>query len=157
LVITDRSTAESYYQQIRDPHFKGAVVSSVWHVAYRNKMHPKDEILNTAAEKLFTFQISIFYPHSSCLIGVVDIYIMHFVSNGLIKHWADSIVPDAYHDSRYTVETKEPQKLTLFQLRGAYKVYGTALGVSFIVFLLELLSKRVRLIRKLMDFWQYKL
>jgi hypothetical protein len=154
MVIINSKDMELYYQRIQDPEFKGALISSVLHVAYRNKMNLSNEKLHIAAEMFLTQQIAMFFPKTSCLIQVFDTVIIDIVSSGLIDIWANNIVPPVYRRSHDVEGTKEPQKLTLYQLRGAYKLYGGAIGVSAIVFLLELLSKRVRLIRKLIDYWQ---
>jgi hypothetical protein len=154
IVYVERNEFEKYVIKVRDPDFKGAFVSSDFHVGYRNMKNPDLPNLSVAAEALMALQIAIYFPKSSCLISVFDEIIENIVSSGLIGVWKFRVVPQRYFLRREDDDVHTPKPLTLYETRGVFKAYGYALATAGMAFVAEMLSLRVRWLKTILDAWQ---
>lgn len=78
--------------KLLDSDFKGALLSSEDHIAYKNKAAYPEQFYRYSKEVFSTFNLCIYMNRKSCLVQQIDKYIQKLRSNGLIKRWADKVV-----------------------------------------------------------------
>lgn len=121
---------------LHDPDFKGVVLTSEDHLAYRNiQAFPK--FFHHATETIFTNNIVIYMAKQSCLAHNIDNIIIHLVNGGFIDKWASLFI-----DKHFLNHRSDPKAVALKmdQLLGAFQLLFFGLCVSFLFFLLELVS-----------------
>lgn len=91
------------------------------------------------------FPVGLYYPKRSPLRDVFDEQVRMIVPSGLVGDWIKR-----YGDYDFFARPKEksePRKLSNEHLAGAYQLYGCCLGVSVVVFILEMVSPRFPVLR----------
>ena len=135
---------------IQHSEVKGGILSTLETVSYMNKNLTKTGgFYRMMNERAYVQQLSIYSQKFSCLLRPFDYLINQLGSSGLIKQWASQSV-----DKRYLKEQsphQEPKKLSNAHLKGMYEIFLLGLGLSFFVFILELLSLRNKRIKRIMD------
>lgn len=135
-------------------NFKGALLSSQDHIAFLNQGAFPKAFFHSAEEIVSSFNLCIYLHRQSCLAQRINENILALQSNGLMMTWAKKFVDYSYLKEK---TVSEPKVLVFEQLRGAYELLAIGLALSFFVFLLEVLSIRVRCLRKLLrKMWRQK-
>ncbi|KXJ69660.1 hypothetical protein RP20_CCG026223 [Aedes albopictus] len=118
----------------------GVILSPMDLVAYNNRVNPRTRFVHIAREHVSVFPVGLYYPKRSPLWDVFDKQVRMIVPSGLVGDWIKR-----YGDYDFFARPKEksePRKLSNEHLAGAYQLYGCCLGVSVVVFLLEMVSPR---------------
>lgn len=120
--------------QVLDPEFKGAVLTSNDHLAYRNIKAFPNKFFRHAPETIFTNNIVIYMNKQSCLAYQVNQVIINSVNGGLIEIWASQ-----YIDKNFLKHKSSPKAvgLTMTQLSGAFQLLLLGLCISFLFFMAE--------------------
>ncbi|XP_053699476.1 uncharacterized protein LOC128746453 [Sabethes cyaneus] len=121
------------------------------YVARHNKLRGNrgSAFAQIARESLGTCTAVIYYPKRSILTPAFDRQIMRIQSVGLDKFWLNRY--GDYQFFRQETNNRIPEALTGEHLLGAYEVYGTMLLGSSLVWALEMLSLKVRWLRKVFE------
>lgn len=128
----------SYLNHIRtDPYYKGVYANSLFKALYLNQVSPKDSRYNICKEPYSTYPIVIYAKKNFYLIDALNEKISLMQAAGLIEFWYYQDL-----DIRYLVTTfTEPLKtLTMKHLGGCFQILFFGLALSFLAFILELLS-----------------
>lgn len=102
--------------------------------------------IHIAKEKVFATNIVMLFPKYSYLTHVFDNIILKCLNNGLIEYWSRGL--ERYHHD--TMDEYHVAAMKLFQLKGLIFVGLFGYFCAFTVFLLELASKRIPWLRKLL-------
>uniref|UniRef100_A0A3F2ZEL9 Uncharacterized protein n=1 Tax=Phlebotomus papatasi TaxID=29031 RepID=A0A3F2ZEL9_PHLPP len=142
---------EDYKMKSTTPGFKGAVVASAFNIAYLNeKYHSHNIRFRRSKEQIVLLYICIYLRKYSYLTKPFDKELWRYVESGLINRWLS-----VFYNKQYLKDTPDksiPQALTFDQLSGIFMAYVILLVFSFMVFLLEVLSRKSRVLRALCNF-----
>lgn len=123
------------------PGFKGAILTSVDHLAYRNIHAFPDRYYNHAPDVIFANNLVIYLNKDSCLTYQFDEIIENLISGGLIETWASNFIDKNFLKHRSSNSAKT---LNFSQLLGAFQLLLTGIIMSSIVFLVEFIHERVK-------------
>ncbi|CAO1346132.1 unnamed protein product [Diamesa hyperborea] len=147
-VIIKSTEVLSIRQKTLQSSFKGTLLSSFDQVLYSNKLTYNNYTLNVCQEELFRFQYSIYFRKNSYFIRVFNDIINSFTSNGLVNEVARKYIDIKYKKPPYQ---KEPKQFQLQQLMGGFEILATGLLMATFTCVLEILSKRVQLLRRVFE------
>lgn len=136
------------FDEMDKPEFKYIYLRTKASIAYFNRIHSKSVTISDYS--LFMFSIAIFTRKHSYLTHTIDNEILKYLANGIFDYWASKFV-----DTKYLIPQqigKGPQKLTMNELSGGYQIFMLFLILSLFVFLLELLSTKIVLLKRFFDF-----
>jgi hypothetical protein len=134
-----------------DPDFNGAFLTSEDHLIYYNMMNYPNVLVNIASEPLFSIKLCIYLKKKSSLIGQINKQLIALTTHGFIKQWKYSFI-----ERRFLTKPKqnpEPKKLNLSQVKGGFQLLLFGAFMAGVVFLLELLSVRLKMLRTFFDFF----
>lgn len=122
--------------KVVSPEFKGALLSSDDHLAYRNIHASPNQFFRHAPETVLTYNIVIYMHKQSCLVGEVNQKIIYLVNSGLVQTWAAQFTDKNFlkHTS-----TNKAVAINFVQLLGAFQLLSTGLIMGGIIFILEML------------------
>lgn len=149
-VPTTIEDVQKYRMQTMNYDFKGAVLTNEYMAAYMNKQYSKQNIMfHTMKPPILQLLFSILLRQDSFLTKLFDEELMKLYDSGMIHKWSS-----LFNDAMYLKQTSDyvPGPLSLYQLRGIFIIYLFLIAISFLVFLLELLSKKSRFVKKLCNF-----
>lgn len=145
-VVVNSSMLLKKRMETTNPYGNTAVSSSLEQILYYNKLNYKENTtLTVCKEYLFTFQYGIYFRKNSYLEQAFNKKIQLLKSSGLIDFWASEFI-----NSRYlNIKTRDgsPKKLNMEQLLGGFEVLLIGLVVGFFVFLVEAISRWLRIAR----------
>lgn len=139
--ILSASNFTRLLDQIVDPEFNGAFLTSEDHLAYQNIHAFPKRYYSHALEAICTNNIVIYFNKISCLVSEVDHKIMYLVSSGIIQKWSSGFIDKKFLKHRSSTSAKA---LNFSQLLGAFQIYLVALLVSFTSFSVELLLSQIK-------------
>uniref|UniRef100_A0A3F2ZEN3 Uncharacterized protein n=1 Tax=Phlebotomus papatasi TaxID=29031 RepID=A0A3F2ZEN3_PHLPP len=149
--IIDADEVDTYRLKILDSNFKGAFAGTLTTVAHLNEKFSSQNIrFRTISENIVPYYISMAMRPYSYLKEPFEKELERYRESGLIKYWVSK-----FHNERYLKDDSNqeiPRPLTFNQLNGIFLLYLILMTFSFFVFLLELLSKKSRLLRRLFNF-----
>lgn len=105
----------------------------------------------------FSFQpMCIYFRKHSCLTDAFDEQINLYTDSGLMNNWVSQFSQKKYLRFHSTIDNQRShQKLQLTQFGGTFLLCSGMIFATTLVFLLELFSKRISIIRKIMDILQW--
>ncbi|XP_053677921.1 uncharacterized protein LOC128728323 [Anopheles nili] len=132
------------------------VVCPIDMVAYNNKLKRRKHLgkkIYVTRESITFFPLTIYYPKKSFLTQVFDHEIKKIIQSGIINFWVRNYGDYDLDTGRRTSQTAtSPRKLTLKHMVGAYQILLGVHLLAIIVFLFELASIRIVIIRRLLEF-----
>lgn len=131
--------------QIIDPEFKGAMLTSEDHLAYRNIKAFPDRYYRHASEVIFTNNLVIFMTKNSCLANEVDQIINMLVSGGFIKIWASHYIDANFLKRR---SSSKAVSLKMTQVLGSFELLIFGFAASFVIFAFEIVFNRFKRLKK---------
>lgn len=125
----------------------GVFIGAADTVGFHNNLHHKTGILIPAKQRIFLLPIVFFFEKYSCLTPAFSSKIELLNSGGLIQLWRRIYqrMPVTHREEKDT----EPRQLSLEQVGGIFVIAAWAYGVCLVVFLIELLSMRIRCLQVL--------
>ena len=134
--------------KLQNPHFKGAMPTTLDFVLDYNKHHMKNftEVLK---EYLFVQRYCIYFRKNSYLVHRVNEIIGSLQTNGIISRWERQSIDKRYLN-RPSVP-KRPKTLNLDQVMGGICIYFIGLGISLLIFLLELVSLKITSLKNMYE------
>ena len=133
-----------------NPSFTGAILTAEDHVAFLNEKDP-DVFYQVCEEKISSASLCIYLQKSSCFTNEINRNILALTSNGLIDSWGTSVIDQSFlKDKRHD---RAPKQLNNLQLGGGYRLLVFGLAVGFMIFLLEIASKKIKILKKLFGFF----
>lgn len=131
-----------------DENFEGAYLAGAQVIDYVNLMNfPNVNLLKTKDYLLLT-PVCIYFRKHSCLLKPLNNQISLYINSGLIKSWTNQYKLPTYKESELSL----PKALRFNQISGIVNVCFYLSIASIIVFFLEVLSKRYRKIKAVLDF-----
>uniref|UniRef100_A0A3F2ZEM7 Uncharacterized protein n=1 Tax=Phlebotomus papatasi TaxID=29031 RepID=A0A3F2ZEM7_PHLPP len=145
----------SYYQEYRlqtlDHNFKGAVLTTELSVAYLNeRFASKNKYFRTTKDQVAQFYITIPMRKNSFLKVPFDKILWRYKESGLIDHW--SMLFFNLRNVKLQSEQNGPQPLNIDQLSGIFVVFLVLIAFSCLIFIMEVISTKLRFVRRLTNF-----
>ena len=134
-----------YRQKLDNPHFLGAMTSSLDFVLHYNELTWGSHLVMFCKEILYTHQYVIYFQKNSYLLNAANDVMEALQTNGLMSYWR-SITMDIKF-LKGPPEPREPRKLDLDQLMGGVYLFCVGLMTGIMVFMLELLSIKVHFLK----------
>jgi hypothetical protein len=138
IVVVDPDRYEETFDRVIDPDFKGAVLSTKDHLAYRNILIAPKRFYHHAEEVIMTRNIVIYMTKQSSLAYEIDETILYLMNGGFINIWISMIINDDFLKNKMSVKIFP---LTVNHLIGAFQILISGLIVSVLLFMVELLSR----------------
>lgn len=129
------------YNEALNPDFKGALLTSSEHLAYRNIKNYPDRYFNHAPEVVFKSNLVIYFVKDSCFKRQVDQLIIRLLNGGFLSQWASLFIDKNFLKQQ---EAKQALPLNFEHLKGCFQVFMAGLTVSCVVFVVEMLLKHKR-------------
>ncbi|XP_075158060.1 ionotropic receptor 7b [Haematobia irritans] len=127
-------------------HNKLALLTLTEYYVYFRQMDSGAKDLYVLPEILFNQQLSIYMMKNSPFLYRFNMYIKHFVNEGLMHRWSHHILPDGGH---YLTESEgRPKVISLDQLLGAFNLLIICLFISFCVFIIEISMFKLKGIKR---------
>uniref|UniRef100_A0AAG5DNK1 Ionotropic glutamate receptor L-glutamate and glycine-binding domain-containing protein n=1 Tax=Anopheles atroparvus TaxID=41427 RepID=A0AAG5DNK1_ANOAO len=123
-------------------------------VAYHNRFRKRTlggKPIHVTRDSITRFPVTIYYQPKSLLTNVFDREVRKLDQSGLMHFWVRNY-GDYDFQTRLEGGGGDPKKLTNSHLAGAYQIFVVALLLSVLVFVVELVSVRVRSLRIVLDF-----
>jgi hypothetical protein len=139
-----------YSEKVLDANFKGAVFSSDDILNYLNMLHFPEKHYNSCEEKIFIFSLCILLNENTALLTEINQQLLAITTNGFMQAWTKTFTGSKITDSK--IPQEGPKRLSNNQLQGLYEVFLVGLTGSFFVFTLELLSRKLKVLRDFLDF-----
>lgn len=127
-----------------DDSFDGVVLSSVDHVAYRNRIDAPHKFYRHAKEIVTSFNLCVYLNQKSCLTNEINNHILNFRSNGLMGTWVKKFVDNSY--LVYQPST-EPRAMGLLTILGSVQLLLVGYLIGALIFIAEMLSRRYESLR----------
>lgn len=130
-----------------DVFSKGTVIGARETAEYYNKLAEK-RIFKAMRKSFVPTSVTYYFQKHSFLVPIFDEKIRYFIAAGLLEFWAKPL------QSFYTLDDEiangvQPKVLSFAHIEGIFTVVITLYLVSVTIFILELLSQRCRILRKL--------
>lgn len=169
-IRTHNLTLDEKFKKLLDTNFKGAYLTTEASVAYYNMKHitnnkivvrpTLDRVLLMVNKGTFKgilisqkwFQpMCIYFRKHSCLTDAFDEQINIYTDSGLMDNWVSQFSQKKYVRFTSTENQRSHQKLQLLQLEGTFRLCLCMTCITIFIFFLELLSKKILIIRKLIE------
>lgn len=124
------------------------MLSSEEHVAYLNVQASPHRFYKTSPDVVFSFNLVIYMQKQSCLEQEFNDQILALTGGGFLDSWALRFIN---RDHMKELNDHQPTKLNMSQLSGGYELLISGLLIATVVFLMELLSYRIKLLRYFMN------
>ena len=132
-------------KMVLDPDFKGAILSSEDHIAYMNEKASPKSFFHSSQEIVSSFNLCIYMHRKSCLVQKINENILSLQSNGLMVTWSKNFVDYSYLKEK---TFNEPKVLVIDQLFGAFELLALGIAISFLSFVVEVISIKLSFFRK---------
>ena len=149
-IIISSSEFRSYSEKLLDPFFKGAMAFTLDFIIDGNKQTYGNHTIEICRELLFTHQYGIYFRKNSYLVAPANQVIRSLQTNGLMSEWEKQSM-----DKKYLKAPEAaigPKKLDLDQLLGGIIVFVLGLIVGVFIFILEIISIKIKFIKKIIHF-----
>jgi hypothetical protein len=153
LIVIDYKMKRTYINELEDPLFLGSLSETVTAIHYENQKSINSKKLHICKQTFMTISSTIYTQKDYFLIDELNLKIKTLNAAGLIQYWHDN-----YSVTKRLSKEKYPKVIEMRHLFGCFQLWCMGLGLSFIVFSYEVLSKRKILsiskqcLRKLLNF-----
>jgi hypothetical protein len=131
--------------KFNDPTTRAGFLGALDAAHHANKVKLYGFSLNICPEPLLIRQYGIVFPKDSFLVSSFDEKLIVLVENGLIEYWLSELTEKIKHK----LSVREPIKLSLNHLLSGYQILCCGLSLAFIVLMIELISTKLKISRKL--------
>ncbi|XP_058811319.1 uncharacterized protein LOC131676215 [Topomyia yanbarensis] len=129
----------------------GVVMVSSEHVAFHNKHRIDKGFIRSTRDNIATLPIVIYYPKRSFLVPEFNRVIGQIQMAGLMSYWVQRYGNYDFFPRKESKE-QQPVPMDVRQLTGCYEACAVLWVLSFVVFLLECWSRKLRLLRIVLEF-----
>lgn len=147
-IIYNETDFCSYIQNLNYDTNAVAFSSDLCLLSY-NLEHSQNRLTSTK-DRLYMHSPTFLFRKTSPLPVEFNKHLQSLQETGLIQYWTDT-----YIDTRKSNAKREPTKLEMKSVWAAFKICGVMYIVSFIVFIFELLSMRLKYFKSFIDYLTY--
>lgn len=113
-------------------------------------------VVSSTKDRMFLLPFCIFFRKHSCLNAPITTLINRYTSSGLLDHWTSKYFQERFVKVKTNqVDSQQPQRLNMKQLIGGFIISSLLLVVAVLVFLVELMSKKIVFLRKIFTMLSY--
>lgn len=102
-------------------------------------------------DRLLMYSPVFLFRNKSMLTTVINNELQLLQETGLIEFWTKNYIDDRKPKSKH----RKPTKLRMENIVAAFQICGIMYFVSFIVFILEVISVRYHRIKRILDYFTY--
>lgn len=144
-VVVTRNESFEVLKEFKNPLTRAAFLGGYNSVRYSNKVNLYGFPLTMCREVFMQRQYSVVFPKGSFLVRSFDQQLIVLMENGLIYYWVSEHTSSINQPRQ---NAGEPIKLTLNHLLSAYQLMLFGVCLASTIFIVELLSMRVKPLRK---------
>jgi hypothetical protein len=133
-VIVTPKELGNLFDELSDPGFKGALLTSNDHLAYRNIQASPHRYFHHAEEHIMTHNIVVYMPKQSSLAVEIDNIVIHLLNGGLIQTWASKFTDKNFLKNKHS---SNAAALNMKQLAGAFQLLFAGLFICFVALIAE--------------------
>lgn len=142
------------FNEVVDSEFKGGLLTSIDHIAYRNIQASPHKFFSHAPEVIMTYNIVIYMHKQTCLIDEMNSKIKMLQSAGLVKNWASKLIDPMY---LRRLSTSKTHSLGFRELSGPFIIHIVGLLMSLFIFVYEKVLKPIQETTRRVKFQRKKL
>lgn len=134
---------------------KAAMMSTAMDVTFRNQKTYRNFTLKTCKQELMMANLVFYFQKDFFLKSSIDRLINELSTAGIITHWIDSFIDKKF---LYWKEIKYgPNRLQMHHLNGVFHVGFIGLGISLVVFVIELSMEKFKQMEARRKIWKSKI
>lgn len=141
------------WEKVRHHDTDFVLTTTKFHAEYANSVNFSRGVLMVTKDSFREVSICTYLPKGSYLARPFSLAISHLISSGLIDNWKNKYVNEKLKYNRY--DTDEPHQLKYLHIRGCVQLCLALYVLSIIVFVLEILTKYSKKLRKIVNFFTY--
>lgn len=146
----DNSRPDIRYRKFYDSNIDGVVLSNDLSLNYFNLLNSPQRRLSFTKDRLFVYFPTILFRKRSILKELFNEEMQELIQAGIVQVWTEKCM-----DNRNGKISKTPKKIHINQIIGAFEICSALYLVSFITFILEMISVKCRQVRNVVDFLTY--
>lgn len=132
--------------------FSGAFLLSSAAIAAFNQINHMNGTISITKDRLFLLPVSIFFPKGSCLEPSFNEQLNKYISSGLLHNWLKIFIDMKYaREKKRESQESQPEPMSMHQITGILIIMLVINGISVLVFILELLSNKFRMLQKIFE------
>lgn len=133
---------------VYEENFEGvAFINDLTQKAFNMQNFPHKRLAFTK-DRVIMYSPVFLFRKKSMLIDVFDNQLHTLQETGLIDFWIKSYT---FHRDQKKIK-RQPSKLRMQNIRAVFEICAVMYTISFVVFILEILSRKYRYIRYVLDF-----
>lgn len=140
------------FQQIHDDDLRGVVYSNNMQTGYFNLLNSNRRRLRMTKDRLYLLPIVMYFSKNSYLQPLFDSKLRLFSESGLLDYWSKQYSDETLR-SKY--QKREPTTLEIHSIVGLLQICGALIVLSLIVVSLELLSPKIVILKRTMEYFTY--
>lgn len=130
-------------EQLNNPYNKHAYLRNKIYIDYFNFINFKHgHFYPSTTDDIFLLPITIFVRKSSYFRNAINEEIEIYMASGLINHWVKVFAEKK--NANLIKSNSEPKKLTMDELLGGFEICLMFYGISFVVFLIEIIFYKIK-------------
>lgn len=141
----------AFREKTLDPNFKSGLIMPLLEVIFINQQTYMNFTYKVLKEYLFDVQIVYYYPKNFHLVEAINEKIGILKAAGLVQLWMDKYIDKSYINIK--PPAKGPREISINQILGGFEVVAFGLTLASLIFIVEMLSKRVEALRNILDFF----
>ncbi|CRK97648.1 CLUMA_CG011033, isoform A [Clunio marinus] len=138
---TDPNGIRDLYNESTDPSFKGALLSSEAHLAFRNIEASPRKYFYSTKDPIMTQNIAIYMHKESCFSDQINLILKGIINGGFFNKWVKQYTDT---DALKHKATNGHRPINFDQLSGAFEILGFLMFISLAVFLIEVILKKIK-------------
>lgn len=138
-------------QSLYDNDINGVVLTSDISQKAFNLENLPHRRLGFTKDRLFMYSPVFLFRNKSMLTRVINKELQLLQETGLIEFWTKNYIDDRKPKSKQ----RQPSKLRMENIVAAFQICGIMYFISFIVFILEIISVRYHRIKRILDYFTY--
>lgn len=138
-------------QTLYDQQIDGVVLASDLSQKAFNLENSPNRRLAFTKDRLFMYSPVFLFRKKSVLTAVFNRQLQTLRETGLIEFWTKNFIDDRKTKSKQ----REPSKLQMENILAVFQICGIMYLISFVVFILEVISMKYRRVKYILDFLTY--
>ncbi|XP_065094521.1 uncharacterized protein LOC135715038 [Ochlerotatus camptorhynchus] len=148
ILLNDEEYIRGFEQVIRSRR-RIALISIPEEIVDFNRRHPGYLNFRVAGEKIMIFHYSVYFRRSFPMVREFDRLLRRMLAGGLIAKWNSKLLNRRYQVT--TLDDEPAMVLTNGHLFSGYIFFAIGLGVATLTFLVEVVSERSAIMRKVLE------
>lgn len=150
-MIMNGSSNTANLRSLYDSDINGVVLASDITLKAFNLENSPRRRLGFTKDRLFMYTPVFLFRKKSVLTEVISKELQTLRETGLIESWTKNYIDDRKPKSKH----RKPSKLRMESILAAFQICGIMYLISFVVFILEVISVECHRIKRILDYLTY--